>query len=293
MYTIKIYEPGVEEAQAQISNEKKWTHFLRLSAENICRWFENGDLDPSLNFYAFLDEVLVGYLISSIETDEQGLKYVEMELPIVKKSYEDAQDLLIQRAFDEFKKRGVGKIKTSSGTEWDNLQEFPEKFGFKRTKDMVYSLQKQLSDINISSFPKINDIQQLDPESHKSLVWNYYKERDSYTDAGLENFFDNWLVKRDKTWIVIRDEKLAGLVRLYEPDQEIFPGLIWIRGLELKNPKDRELVQGLFRFAIEYAREKKYTKVDFNTGVRDIDLLQFQYIGEIPIAIRYELEKEI
>ena len=252
--------------------------------------------DFGINFIAFLEEKPVGYLLSSIKQKDNEF-VAEMWLPIVKYGCEEAIKLLIDQALKTYKERGIRKVETNQGSEWDHLQGIPEQFGFIRTEDMVVTVLKKVEEFDIVDYPSL-DLEPIDSSKHSQAIVDYYKEKYHENEATARNFIENRLVKFDTTFVLMEDNHLKAILRFYLFDKPSNPEeirkIMWVRKMELREPFADEVIRGLFRFSVEFAKEKGFEIIDFNVAADDEEALyQFQAINEKPQSHRYTYELQL
>lgn len=294
-YSIKTYGKGFEEAQSEIYREKPWVHFIRPSPEELLVFHSQEDFDPSTNFYAFRGGKMVGFITSSIKEDGSGGRVADMYMPIVRYGEEAAQDELFRLALRVYEEMGVTQIVSNMGSEWDNLQGFPEKWGFTRTVDWVYSVTRDTSMIDLSGYPEPPCLVRFDEEKHGEALVQHLMTRYGQSRDNASGLMSNRYFRTDLVWSFIEDGKLRALVRMRPCTHEPLSHLIWLRALELEDPNDRELIRGLYRFSVNYAIEKGFRILDFNIGhvSYPVDRVQFEAIGEEPEVVRYEVRKTL
>jgi len=295
MYDIRTYERGFEEAQSEIYREKPWVHFIRPSPEELGERSSQAGFDPSTNFYAFKDGEMVGFITSAITEDESGEKIADMYMPIVRYGEEAAQDELFEHALAEYERRGVTQIVSNMGTEWDNLQGFPEKWGFTKTMDWVYSVARNPSHVDLSGYPEPPRLARFDEEAHGEALTRYFMNKSGDGKKEARRLMSDRFFRADLVWIGIDEGEFRALVRMMPSTHEPLSHLIWLRAFELGDQNDRNLIQGLYRFSVEYAISEGYTVLDFHMGDRryPLDKVQFEAIGEEPEVIRYEIRRTL
>jgi hypothetical protein len=294
-YIIKTYRKGFEDAQSEIYREKPWAHFIRPSPEELLEIHSQAGFDPSMNFYAFRRGEMVGFITSSIKEGDSGGKVADMYMPIVRYWEEEAQDELFRIALKVFEERGVTQIVSNMGSEWDNLQGFPEKWGFTRTEDWVYSVARDTSLIDLSGYPEPPCLVRFDENKHGEALLQHLMARRGQTRDTARRLMSNRYFRTDLVWSSIDEGGLRALVRMRPCTHEPLSHLIWLRAFELEDPNDPELIRGLYRFSVNYAIEEGFRILDFNIGhvSYPVDRVQFEAIGEEPEVVRYEVRKTL
>jgi hypothetical protein len=112
-YEIKNYHKGFEHDQARIGTEvaRNWIWPYAYSLEDLIRMHASPDTDPDTRQYCFLAGEMVGYIVSEISRpqDDSALK-ANLDFPRMLPGHEPASELLIEKAFETLKKKGVSRI---------------------------------------------------------------------------------------------------------------------------------------------------------------------------------------
>lgn len=296
IFKITNYKEGFEKQLESIMLEKPWTHFRRYNQAGFKALSSNKNFDSRINFIAYYKEEPIGYLLSNIEKVNNFQK-AKMWLPIVRYGYEEAIYLLIERALSTYKELGISLVETNQGSEWDHLQGIPEKYGFVRTTDFVITVRKRISEFKIDDFPQLTP-EQINLDKHEDLIINFYREHYEDDEEAAKNFIKNRLMRNDITHLLIQDNNLEAIIRFYlfnEPENhEAIRKIMWIRKFHLYEPKKIGVIQGLFRFSIEYAKKNDLEIIDFFNVAGDEDgLFQYNAINEMPYSHRYYYELEL
>ncbi len=150
-FSIKSYEEGFEEEQARLGIEiaRNWEEPHQTPADRLKRIYSQEDFDPETRLYCFKDEKMIGFLTSKI-TKENDKYEIEANLtpPIVLPKYEDAADLLIAKAIEVLKNKGVQKVVSRFGILWGGNAALAEKWGFSLVEDYSYHYKIPIENID-------------------------------------------------------------------------------------------------------------------------------------------------
>src|SRR5512143_3258842 len=113
MYLIKDYQKGFEPDQARIGIEVAW-HWIwpyAYDLDGLLRLHAQPDFDPDTRHYCFLGDEMVGYMFSSVIPSGDGaICTANLDFPRMLPGHELAAGLLIERAFERLKKKGVSRV---------------------------------------------------------------------------------------------------------------------------------------------------------------------------------------
>ena len=112
-YVIKDYQRGIESDQVRIGREvaKNWIWPYAYTLEDLLKVHSRPDFDPSTRHYCLLDNELVGYVFSTIASNSiSNLATANLDFPRMLPGHEQAAELLIDRAFEILKKKGIYRV---------------------------------------------------------------------------------------------------------------------------------------------------------------------------------------
>jgi hypothetical protein len=114
-YILKEYQKGFEHGQASIGRQAAldWIWPYAYDLEDLLKIHACSDFDPESRLYCFQGEVMVGYLFFTVTSrDADDLKVARLDLPRMLPGHENAARLLIEKAFDTLKQKGVSIVET-------------------------------------------------------------------------------------------------------------------------------------------------------------------------------------
>ncbi|HZU87041.1 MAG TPA: hypothetical protein VFF78_06130, partial [Anaerolineaceae bacterium] len=108
-YTLKNYQKGCEPDQARIGREvaQNWIWPLAYDLDDLLALHARPDFDPDTRHYCFLGDEMVGYMFSVI--GQNGAE-ATLDFPRLLPGHESAAELLLEKAFETLKRKGVSRI---------------------------------------------------------------------------------------------------------------------------------------------------------------------------------------
>jgi hypothetical protein len=134
VYHIKSYQKGVERDQVRIGREvaRDWAWPYAYNLEDLLALHAQPDFDPQTRHYCFLGEEMVGYMFSLVKLAEEGEEITAcLDFPRMMPGHESAAELLVKKAFDTLKARGVSQVTGHVTTMCPDHIHLAEKTGFK------------------------------------------------------------------------------------------------------------------------------------------------------------------
>jgi hypothetical protein len=112
-YSIQDYQKGFEEDQVRIGLEvaRNWIWPYAYNLADLLQLHARPDFDPATRHYCFLGTEMIGYMFSVITPTEGGaVSTANLDFPRMMPGHEQAAELLIERAFETLKGRGVPRV---------------------------------------------------------------------------------------------------------------------------------------------------------------------------------------
>lgn len=292
-YKIKIYEKGIEDAQAALGFEvtKDWIDFRQTPAEGVKKYYSVPDFDPELRLYAFKGDKLIGFMTSRILPESKtSVIRVQHDFPIVLTDFEEVSELLYKKAVDTWKAKGVRVVEARVGTNWLGTMEQAEKYGYKKKEQLFKHIQlsvdkakpKKITDKKFVDFDPVKDREQL-----IALYKNNYNWSDEQAIANFES-------------IVNYQEGLIFQPVLREGDKIISRGLLQIPN-DLKyalfrplRPDPEKYFDDYFAYVIDKAKSNNAKIFQFFLGGTALSELDFwKSYGFVVKGELFLYEKEI
>jgi hypothetical protein len=128
---IRPYQPGDEEAQAEIYNRAAGAlpGFKPTTAEEIARRYRTSDPDPTTKFYAVEDGRVVGYAVLNANA--------RISYPWCLPGAEDRRGPLLEAVLADLSRRGYREAWTAYRDDWGPVLDFFERLGFVRRRAMI------------------------------------------------------------------------------------------------------------------------------------------------------------
>lgn len=112
-YTIQDYQKGFEEDQARIGIEvsRNWIWPYAYNLADLLQLHAQPDFDPTTRHYCFLGTEMVGYIFSAIMPSAgDAANTANLDFPRMLPGHEQAAELLMDRAFEALKSRGISRV---------------------------------------------------------------------------------------------------------------------------------------------------------------------------------------
>jgi hypothetical protein len=111
-YVVQDYQKGFEKDQVRIGIEvaRDWIWPYAYDLADLMQLHAQADFDPATRHYCFLGTEMVGYMFSVITPSEGGGSTANLDFPRMLPGHEQAAELLIERAFETLKRRGVSRV---------------------------------------------------------------------------------------------------------------------------------------------------------------------------------------
>ncbi len=132
-YVIKDYQKGFEQDQVRIGLEvaRNWIWPYAYHLEGLLKLHAQPDFDPATRHYCFLGDEMVGYMVSLVAPSGDGPpSTANLDFPRMLPGHEQAAGLLIERAFETLKKKGVSRVVGRVTTMCPGDVRLAEKTGF-------------------------------------------------------------------------------------------------------------------------------------------------------------------
>lgn len=132
-YTIKDYQKGFEQDQVRIglAVARDWIWPYAYHLDGLLKVHSQPDFDPDTRHYCFLGDEMVGYMFSLIIPSGEGTTpTANLDFPRMLPGHEEAAELLIGKAFETLRKKGVSHIEGRVTTMCPGDVRLAEKTGF-------------------------------------------------------------------------------------------------------------------------------------------------------------------
>ncbi len=112
-YVIKDYQAGFEQEQARIALEaaRDWIWPYAYRAEDLLKFHAQPDFDPETLHFCFLGDEMVGYVSwQAMPAGDRAVPTATLDFPRMVPGHERAAVLLIERAFETLRRKGVSRV---------------------------------------------------------------------------------------------------------------------------------------------------------------------------------------
>ncbi|MBU7025034.1 MAG: GNAT family N-acetyltransferase [Theionarchaea archaeon] len=190
-YTIRSYQEEVIEGQERVGREvtKNWKSFEQSSADRLRQAYLAPDFDPETRLYCFEDGTLVGFLTSSVIREGEKPKKANLEFPLVLSGHEEAESLLLEKAFDILRKKGVEAVRTRVSKAWGKTFDMAKRWGYTFVEDQGVAYTADLAGVVIPESPGLYIVVAYDHEKdYEHMVDIFVREYGMTPEQARANF---------------------------------------------------------------------------------------------------------
>jgi hypothetical protein len=199
-YAIKDYQKGFEHDQVRIGLAvvQNWIWPFAYHLDGLLKIHSQPDFDPTTRHYCFLDDKMVGYMFSLVmQAGEDTLLTANLDFPRMMPGHEEAAELLLEKAFETLKKKGVSRVEARVTTMCPGDIRLAEKAGFS-IKDwgykVYYAYEMQWGKL---TFPD-HVAQEIDPKKDldecADLASKWYKRPPSWCHSLLTEWHEEGVI---------------------------------------------------------------------------------------------------
>jgi L-amino acid N-acyltransferase YncA len=190
-YNIKDYQEEVIEDQERVGREvtKNWKSFEQSGADRLRQAYSAPDFDPETRLYCFEDGALVGFLTSSVIREGEKPRKANLEFPLVLPGHEEAESLLIERAFDILRKKGVEIVRTRVSEAWGKTFDMAKRWGYTFVENQAVAYTADLTGVVIPESPELDTAVAYDHEKdYEQMVDIFVREYGMTPEQARANF---------------------------------------------------------------------------------------------------------
>lgn len=238
-YEIRTYNEEYVEEQANLGTKatENWTAFGQTPAEQLKQTYSQEGFDPTTKFYAFKGDEMVGFLTSTIQTDEDGTKNATVRLPIFKEGHKEASYQLTESFLKMAEERNVKKVSAGVKDDWGNFMEILDKFDFQFERNTTFMARMEVDKISVDPIEHDYEIQELDTDADGEALMDIYMNSfgltpeqakanlDAIAGFDKELIIGHPMIKKDgkiiaRAWCqkVPGDEETAYFGNIYAPE---------------------------------------------------------------------------
>ncbi|NPE08227.1 MAG: hypothetical protein GNW80_08095 [Asgard group archaeon] len=175
-YEIKTYQESFLEDQYEVGKEaiKDWLFEAQTPVKSLRETYSQPGFDPTTRFYAFIDDKMIGYVLTRVLGEIDGVIKADLSYPRVLPGYEDAFDLLYEKAIEELKKRDAKVVRSIASKQWPNTIEAFEKLGFAYTSEVYRIFNLETGKFNIDDKLDMKGISEFNKETDFDDVVEFF-----------------------------------------------------------------------------------------------------------------------
>jgi hypothetical protein len=199
-YVIKDYQKGFEQDQVGIGLEvsRNWIWPYAYHLEDLLKIHAQLDFDPDTRHYCFLDDEMVGYMVSSVIPSGDGtICKANLDFPRMLPGHEDAAGLLIERSFETLKKKGVSRVLGRVTTMCPADIRLAEKMGFSIRAwgyKVYYSYEMEWGKLTIPGDAAVEVDPEKDLDECVEMAAKWYKRPSEWCRSHLEEHHEAGLI---------------------------------------------------------------------------------------------------
>ncbi len=175
-YEIKTYQESFLEDQFEVGKEaiKDWLFEAQTPVKSLRETYSQPGFDPTTRFYAFKDDKMIGYVLSRVLGEIDGIIKADLSYPRVLPGYEDAFSLLYEKALEELKKRDVKVVRSIASEQWPKTIEAFEKLGFSYSSEVYRIFNLEVNKFTIDDKLDLKGITEFNKESDFDDVVEFF-----------------------------------------------------------------------------------------------------------------------
>lgn len=216
MIELRNYKEEYLEDQVRLGFEatRDWVSTGQLPLVMMKRIYETSEnFTPETRHYAFKDGKMVGYVISAVDREIEGIKEASMQYPKIPSKDKEIEKLLMEKTLKVLKEKGANILRTRVEINRkikDEMESFIKDYGFEFEHNNNY--RRALIDLNkfdVENFKTDLPIEEYDHKNNPDELAEFLKKI-KVNDPFITRFFRTIENERDTTHLVIRkDNKIV------------------------------------------------------------------------------------
>ena len=212
MIELRNYKEEYIKDQVRLGFEatRDWVSTGQLPASVIKRIYNsNEDFTPETRHYAFKDDEMVGYVISAVDREIDGIKEASMQFPKMPSKDKEIEKILMEKTLTVLKEKGANilwtRVEINSKTK-DQMESFVEEYGFEFEYNNDY--RRALIDLDkfdVENFESDLPIEEYDHKNNPKELEEFLKEINVH-DPFVKHFFRTIDNERGTIHLVIRKD---------------------------------------------------------------------------------------
>ena len=199
-HVIKNYQKGFEEDQVRIGLEvaRNWIWPYAYHLEGLLKIHAQPDFDPDTRHYCFIGDEMVGFMFSVITPllGNAGSNAI-LDFPRMMPGHEQAAELLMERAFEILRKKGVARVTGRVTTMCPSDIRLAEKMGFSLLDwgyKVYYSYEMEWGKLNIFGHPAEEVNPEKDLEECAEIATKWYKRDKKWCLSNLKEWHEAGII---------------------------------------------------------------------------------------------------
>lgn len=212
MIELRNYKEEYLENQVRLGFEatRDWVSTGQLPASVIKRMYEsNENFTPETRHYAFKGDEMIGYVISAVDKEIDGIKEASMQFPKIPSKDKEIEKMLMEKTLTVLKEKGANILRTRveiNSKIKDQMESFVEDYGF----DFEYNNDYKRALVDLDKFDVANfesdlPIEEYDHKNNPKELEEFLKEIKVH-DPFVVHFFRTIDNERGTTHLVIRKD---------------------------------------------------------------------------------------
>jgi hypothetical protein len=199
-YVVRDYQKGFEEDQVRIglAVARNWIWPYAYNLGDLLQLYAQPDFDPTTRHYCFLGAEMVGYTFSVVTPSEGGgVSTANLDFPRMLPGHEEAAELLIERAFETLKRKGVSRVVGRVTTMCPGDIRLAGRVGFSVSDwgyKVYYSYEMQWGTLNIPGSAAQEVDPQTDLDECAQIAARWYRRPPEWCRALLTEWHEAGLI---------------------------------------------------------------------------------------------------
>lgn len=212
MIELRNYKEEYLEDQVRLGFEatREWVSTGQLPQSVIKRMYEsNENFTPETRHYAFKDDEMVGYIISAVDREIDGIKEASMQFPKIPNKDKEIEKMLMEKTLTILRDKGADILRTwveINSKIKDQMESFVEDYGFEFEYNNDYRRALlDLSKFDVENFESDLPIEEYDHKNNPKELEEFLKEI-NVQDPFVTHFFRTVDNERGTIHLVIRKD---------------------------------------------------------------------------------------
>jgi hypothetical protein len=239
---------------------KDWVSTGQIPLSIIKRMYEsNENFTPETRHYAFKDDKMVGYVISAVDREIEGIKEASMQFPKIPSKDKEIEKMLMEKTLSVLKEKGANILRTRvelNSKIRDQMESFVKDYGFEFEYNNEYRRALiELDKFDVENFQSKLPIEEYDHKNNPKELDEFLKEINVH-DSFIKYFFGTNDKERYTTHLVIRKDGkiIAHGAAIVAPQENDF---CIINHVKVKNKSMKKEFDDLFKSLLKIIKKRK------------------------------------